>query len=190
MVLGQSAATAASIAIDDDIPVQQLSYDKLKAKMKADEQILDYTAPPKPAPNFTSIDSLKGIVIDESKATLKGPWTKSILGLGIHQGYHHDGNGKDGNSVAEFSAGLPAAGEYEVQIAYSINSNRATNVPVKITHAGGDAEVKVNQRKSPKIGGLFTSVGTYRFEKAGKVTISNQGTDGFVIIDAVRWLKK
>ena len=82
------------------------------------------------------------------------------------------------------------AGEYEVQIAYSANPNRATAVPVKVSHAGGDDERTLNQRQAPKIDKMFTSVGTFRFEKSGAVTITNRDADGFVIIDAVRWLPK
>jgi hypothetical protein len=40
MVMGQSAATAACIAIDEGIPVHELSYEKLKEQLIKDEQIL------------------------------------------------------------------------------------------------------------------------------------------------------
>jgi hypothetical protein len=40
MILGQSAATAAAMAIDDGIPVQQLDYAKLRRRLTADAQIL------------------------------------------------------------------------------------------------------------------------------------------------------
>ncbi len=48
MILGQSAATAAVMAIDAKIAVQDVPYDKLKAKLLEDKQILHYTAPAKP----------------------------------------------------------------------------------------------------------------------------------------------
>jgi len=190
MILGQSAGTAAALAIDGGVALQDLDYEELKAKLKAGGQLLDYAEMPKPITNFTAIDSLEGIVIDETNALLNGSWTKSSLGIGIHEGYQHDGNTRDGGATAEFSTDLPSPGKYEVQIAYNKNVNRATNVPVKITHADGNEEVKLNQRQTPKINGQFTSVGIFRFEKVGKVTISNRDTDGFVIIDAVRWLPK
>ena len=190
MILGQSAGTAAALAIEDGVALQDLNYEKLKTKLKAGGQILDYAGMPKPATNFTAIDSLEGTVVDETGTRLKGTWTKSPLGLGIHDGYRHDDNRQDGASTAEFSTALPAPGDYDVQIAYIRNANRATNVPIKITHADGNDEKILNQRQTPKIDGLFTSVGTYRFEKEGKVTITNRGTDGFVVIDAVRWLLK
>lgn len=41
MVLGQSAATAASLAIDENVPVQNLNYEKLKSRILADKQIIE-----------------------------------------------------------------------------------------------------------------------------------------------------
>lgn len=42
MILGQSAGTAASIAIDSGVVVQQVDYAKLKRRLRADKQILDW----------------------------------------------------------------------------------------------------------------------------------------------------
>lgn len=47
MVLGQSAATAAAHAIDEQVPVQRVDYGKLRERLLADKQILAWTAPPK-----------------------------------------------------------------------------------------------------------------------------------------------
>jgi hypothetical protein len=40
MILGQSAATAASLAIDEDLAVQELTYDKLESELLKDKQVL------------------------------------------------------------------------------------------------------------------------------------------------------
>jgi len=42
MVLGQSAATAACLAIDDGVSVQQLDYAKLRQRLLADRQVLEW----------------------------------------------------------------------------------------------------------------------------------------------------
>ena len=42
MILGQSAATAASIAIDEDISVQEVRYEKLREQLEKDDQRLAY----------------------------------------------------------------------------------------------------------------------------------------------------
>ncbi|MCW5962586.1 MAG: FAD-dependent oxidoreductase [Bryobacterales bacterium] len=49
MILGQSAATAAIIAMDSGIDVQDVPYDKLRARLLADGQVLEFSAPPAPA---------------------------------------------------------------------------------------------------------------------------------------------
>ncbi len=42
MILGQSAATAAVMAIDSKIPIQNVPYDKLRARLLNDGQVLEY----------------------------------------------------------------------------------------------------------------------------------------------------
>jgi hypothetical protein len=42
MILGQSAATAAALAIDAGVPVQQVDYARLRARLLADGQILEW----------------------------------------------------------------------------------------------------------------------------------------------------
>ncbi len=44
MILGQSAATAAVMAIDGKLPVQDVPYEKLRARLLADGQVLEYQA--------------------------------------------------------------------------------------------------------------------------------------------------
>jgi hypothetical protein len=41
MILSQSAATAASMAIDENIPVQAVNYTRLAAKLRANGQVLE-----------------------------------------------------------------------------------------------------------------------------------------------------
>ena len=188
MVLGQSAATAASLAIDEGLPVQAVDYDKLKTRLAADGQVLSYAAPTQAAANYIKLDAIKGVVVDDTQAKLSGTWQLSVLQQGVHQGYRHDNDARSGDAIAVFTGTLPAPGEYEVQIAWSPNANRASKVPVEIKHERGTAKTTINQRRNPPIDGLFGSVGRYRFGNAGMVTISNADTDGHVIIDAVRWV--
>jgi len=48
MILGQSAATAACLAIDDGVSVQQVDYEKLRAALVAGKQVLSWSKPAKP----------------------------------------------------------------------------------------------------------------------------------------------
>lgn len=191
MVLGQSAATAACIAIDDKCDVQKVEYAKLKERLLKDKQVLDLPR----AKGTRGIDpkTLRGIVVDDEQAERKGFEAKSsAVGPFVGVGYRHDGGTKDGKQSATYTPDLPKAGTYEVRMSYSPNPNRATNVPVTITHAGGTTTVKVNQRKAPPVSETFVSLGTFAFDKgtAGKVVVSNAGVDGYVVIDAIVFLPK
>ena len=186
MVLGQSAATAACLAIDEKIDVQKVEYAKLKERLLKDNQVLDL---PRPA-RKGGIDpkSLKGVVLDDGDAERVGfEATSSSAAPFVGAGYRHDGGAKDGKQSATYALDLPTAGKYEVRLSYSPNPNRATNVPVTVSHAGGTTTVKVNQRKAPPADSAWVSLGVFEFAKGkgGKVTVSNGGVDGYVIVDAV-----
>jgi hypothetical protein len=191
MVLGQSAATAACLAIDAKCDVQKVDYAKLKERLLKDKQVLDLPR----AKGARGIDpkTLRGVVVDDEQAERKGFDAKSsAVGPFVGAGYRHDGGTKDGKQSATYTPDLPKAGKYEVRLAYSPNPNRATNVPVTITHAGGTSTIKVNQQKAPPVSETFVSLGTFSFDKgtAARVGITNAGVDGYVVIDAVVFLPK
>lgn len=196
MILGQSAATAASLAIDANQSVQDIPYAKLREQLLKDGQILEYTPPvgSKNAPHHglgVSSKSLAGVVIDDDEATLTGEWARSqSTGKFVGQGYRHDNDFRDGRLTAKFETQLPKEGIYEVRMSYSQNPNRATNVPVKIAHAKGIETVRVNERLPPGIDGLFVSLGKFEFakEQPAIVEVSNDKTDGHVIVDSVQWV--
>jgi hypothetical protein len=191
MVLGQSAATAAVIAIDDKADVQKVDYAKLRKRLLDDKQVLEFAVPNAPkGGNAIDPKKLPGVVVDDVDAERKGfDATSSNVRPFIGTGYRHDENVDKGKQWAKFTGDLPAAGKYEVRFAYTANTNRATKVPVTVVHTGGTATVNVNQRKAPPIDGLWVSLGTYEFAK-GKtsVVVLTDGTDGHVVIDAVQWL--
>ena len=49
MVLGQSAGTAAAMAIDKGIPVQKVDYAEMRARLLQDQQMLEWTGEDKPS---------------------------------------------------------------------------------------------------------------------------------------------
>lgn len=189
MVLGQTAATAATLAIDAKCDVQTVDYPKLRERLVQDKQVLDWTGPKRQG----AIDpkTLMGTVVDDSAAERMGfEGMSSLVGPFVGVGYRHDGGTERGKQWAKFRPDLSAAGKYEVRMSYTPNPNRATKAPVKIVHAGGEAVVMVNQQKAGPINGAWVSLGTYRFEagKTGYVEIGNRDVDGHVVIDAVQWL--
>ena len=128
--MAKSSSTSTVMAIEADIPVQEVPYDLLRERLLADGQALDL--PPNAAPrDILTSGSFPGIVVDDEAARYEGAWTTSTSGpVFIDIGYRHDGYG---TSVvpevkrAIFEAALPAAGEYEVRMTYPPNNNRARN---------------------------------------------------------------
>lgn len=190
MVLGQSAATAAALAIDDQVAVQQVAYDKLQQRLLEDKQVLKWTGPKRSGSSAgVAADSLPGIVIDDTQATLTGFVARgAVIGPFVGGGYRHDENTLKGDQRAVFPVQVETSGKYEVRVAYSAHGNRATNVPVTIRHADGETGLKLNQRQPGSIDKLLQPIGTFRFEsgKTHSVEISNSQTDGYVMIDAVQ----
>jgi hypothetical protein len=190
MILGQSAATAAVLAIDAGIPVQSVPYGKLKAQILQDGQILHYDGPT----TLRGVDpkSLKGIVLDDADAKLTGAWSESSAAKSfLGDGYTHDGNAKDGKASARFETKLPKSGKYHVFLASPPNSNRASNAPVEIIHASGSQHLKLNLKEPQPADGLYwLDLGTFDFtaDQPAAVIITNTGTDGYVVIDGIRWL--
>jgi hypothetical protein len=183
MILGQSAATAAVMANDRGIAVQDLDYAILRDRLIADGQVLELEATYEHASA-----SLPGTVVDDRNARLEGDWQSSSANQRfVDSGYQHNGNDPSPSKSAEFLAQL-AAGDYEVRLSYPPNQNRATNVPVEVRHAEGTTRVSVNQRQVPPIDGLFVSLGTYRFSDTASVVVLTEATDGYVILDAVQFL--
>ncbi len=129
------------------------------------------------------------VMIDNTNSgsvTITSSWTASSSTPG-YEGYNylHDGDAGKGSKSVAYTPTLLAAGNYEVFVRWTSASNRATNVPVTIVHSGGSTGVTVNQTAN---GGVWNSVGTYTFgTTGGSVTISNTGTNGHVIADAVKF---
>jgi hypothetical protein len=191
MVLGQSSATAAAQAIDQDVDVQKIDYAKLKARLLADNQVLDLTPRPGAARGGVSKKQLGGVVVDDTEAKLTGFEGHGTGGPFVGESYAHDENKDKGQQKAVFTAKLPAAGDYEVRFSYATNKNRATNVPVTVKYEGGEKKIVVNERKAAPVDGQWISLGTFHFnEGEATVEVSNDGTDGYVIADAVQWLPK
>jgi len=184
MILGQSAGTAAVLAIDEGIALQDLAYDTLEKKLAEDGQVLSFLPG-----DIYPLAKLDGVVVDDEAAVAEGEWMHSASAPPyVEQGYRHDVNKNKGGSTMTFTAALPAPGRYEVRLAYSHLANRAEQVPVTVHHQGGTQTVVVNQRKKAEIKACWTSLGHFDFDEQARVVVSNEGTKGYVLADAVQFL--
>ncbi len=181
MILAQSAASAAVIAIDDNVPVQQVSYAKLAVQLTADKQALGSGADPG-----------AGIIVDNNdtaNVTVTGAWTASTSVAGFYGGnYVTDNNELKGSKSFRFTPDLPVEGDYDVFLRWTTNPNRPTNVPVDVIYDGGMQTYTVNQQNN---NGTWVLLGRKHFKAGtgGSLLIRTTGTEGFfVIADAARWL--
>lgn len=134
---------------------------------------------------------LPGFVMDDSQAQKVGYWKESrMYPPFIGGGYSHDLNDGKGEKTITFTPKLPAAGRYEVRLAFSAGPGRALRIPATIFHADGEELVYFKQETESLKGLQFVSLGTFRFEKTGQnfVMISNAGAEGFVTVDALQFL--
>ncbi len=180
MILGQSAATAAALAMDANQAVQDIDYAKLRERLLKDQQVLE--APPE-VRRGGGIDpsKLEGLVLDDSQAERSEGWTFSRAAPSyLGQNYLHDGNARDGKASVVFRVSVPQAGRYRLRLLYPVNQNRATNTPVAISYPGGKHTAVINQRKdSPWLG-------PFELPASFTVTVTNSGTDGYVVVDGLQ----
>jgi hypothetical protein len=84
---------------------------------------------------------------------------------------------------------LPETGDYELFLIYGALPNRAGNTPVTVAiDRGASKTVRVNQKTAGK--DHRTSLGRFTLPAGRRttITISNEGTDGYVIADGVQLL--
>ena len=134
-----------------------------------------------------SIDEPVEVILDNNAAsgvTITGTWTSSTSVTGYYgSNYLHDGNALKGSKSVRYTPDLQA-GTYSVYARWTSGTNRASNVPYDITHAGGTTTVTVNQQTN---GGTWVFLGAFNFNAgtSGNVLIRTTGTNGHVMADAV-----
>lgn len=129
------------------------------------------------------------IELDDRVAIKSKGWIESTYFKGfVGKGYLHDGGKDKGTKTITFKLPVTRNSKYELFLAYNSNSARAKNVPIEIHHAKGITKISLDQSKQPDYKKVYKSLGLYEFnsQKNAKVIISNKGTEGYVIVDALR----
>ncbi len=181
MILGQSVGTAAAMAITEQIAVQDVDYAKLKAKLERDGQRLVWNQ----QAVGKSAKPLAGLVTDVADAKTTGSWTSGALAPVCGLTYLHDANNGKGEKTVTFNINVPKPGTYQVKLLYVASGNRSSKTPVTVTVSEEEKKLTVNQRRATANG---SSLGSFRIHDSVTVTVANQDTDGFVIVDGVQFL--
>jgi hypothetical protein len=199
MTIGQSAGIAAALAAKAGVTVQALDYVQLRARLLAQNVVLDLPVlpplPVKPARHAgpVSLDpkSLPGVILDDAQAELSGDWECSTnFKPHVGTGYLHDEQRSDGKSRAVFRFKAPADGDFALRMAYSAHPTRTTRLPVTLTDGAQVKAFAVDQTMALPSGDAFRTIGTVRLRKGVEytLTVTNQDTRGFVILDAFQLL--
>lgn len=127
------------------------------------------------------------VIVDNVNATATSGWTVSTAQTDRYgPNYLHDGNTGKGTKSVTYTPSLSVTGTYNVYMMWPAHANRATNVPVEIVHAGTTNTVTINQQSN---GGVWNLLATYTFNAGtgSTVKIKNDGTNGYVVADAVKF---
>lgn len=174
MVLGQSAATAASQAIDAGVPVQQVDIKVLQAKLAADP-LVDGS----PAEIIVDND-------DAAQVTINGQWATQKWG-GYGPSYLL---AKAATADVTFQPALSRTGRYEVHVYFPKPAGLSKQTTITVFDGTRAIRKTINSAAIQVVGqtsGEWVSLGIYELNAIKKpyIKISTEGADGAVVADAV-----
>jgi beta-galactosidase len=112
-----------------------------------------------------------------------GAWAASSLQGPDGAGSRYSNTAGD---TATWTPQLPEAGRYEVQAWFPTDANTTTNARFSVTHAGGTAEVTVDQKAQ---GGAWLPLGTWEFAAGtGSPVVLTAVSAGYTRASAVRFV--
>ena len=177
MVLSQSAAVAAALAMDTKKTVQQIDIKQLQQVLKT---------------NPLADNSTAEILVDNDDAdhvVKTGSWTT------IHQGsygpsaFTDDGKSNSVKSV-RFVPTIIKAGKYKVYAYFPKLTNATSKTSVTVFDGKTKTEIVLKEsdiQVEGQTAGEWVALGTYRFPSGKKsyAEISNKNADGVVVADAI-----
>ncbi|MFC6103553.1 FAD-dependent oxidoreductase [Olivibacter domesticus] len=177
MVLGQSAAVAACLAIDKNVNVQEVATDDIKAVLAAN-----------PKADLRKVDYLV-LSTDSKSVKLEGQWEE-----GLSKGYGNsylEGKANDGADKARFNFQTIPSGKYKVYIYYPKTETSAPQIPLTVFN-GQEEKKQLLALSEVQIKGQTSStwvpVGSFETVKTEQpvyVEFGTAGTEGTVAANAV-----
>ena len=187
MALGQAAATAAVLAVENNVAVQEIDVPTLQNKLKND-----------PLADGSTPEILLDNDVTPAAIALTGNWRQEKGGGKYALSQLVDDSKGTQPGSARFTPEVPKEGKYTVYVfnpypgAGGVNpaqydgkttgKSTRTNLKIKAGKSTQNIELATQTQVNEWIG-----AGTYEFAKGGEnfVEISNQGADGTVVADAV-----
>lgn len=176
MVLGQSAATAAVLAIDKGIPVQQVNVQQLQARLTGDPLVNG-------RPREILVDN-----DDEQLVTISSDWTRVRGGYGKSMLLNKAAFTE--SSSVKFMPEIKQEGKYEVYVYIPETRDISSHVTFNVFDGKKSSPVILKTADIKKLGlssGEWVPAGIYSLPAGRKafLEISGHGADAQVIADAV-----
>ncbi len=182
MIMGQAAGIAASMAMKNNIPVQQINIVELQQKLLDQKQVLSLRNNPYGAFGYD-----REIVIDNNMkrfTSKKGSWS----GIETEPEGRYQMNflrNRESRGTFAFKPWIGRPGNYEISIWYPAQKENSGEVTVLIKHSKGISTLKIDQRSE---GGRWVSLGEYQLDRGYQevVTLLADQVEGAVVADAIR----
>ncbi|MBN8878482.1 MAG: FAD-dependent oxidoreductase [Sphingobacteriales bacterium] len=180
MVLGQSAAIAASLAMNNDNDVHKVDVKKVQEILKKD-----------PLMNGKTPEVLVDNE-DRQHVSIKGSWQVLKKGAYGHSMLIDSSKGKSPKSI-QYIPALTKAGAYQVYIYIPKVKEMTSQMTINISTALGMKNILIKPAEiivEGQTSGEWVSLGTHSFTKDKKsfVEISNAGADGYLPADAILFI--
>jgi hypothetical protein len=144
--------------------------------------------------NVAQVAAISGgeVVLDnqsQSGVTIRGSWNSNDDNGGfLGDDYLDDDNSRKGSKSVTYAPTLQASGQYYIYVRWTRAGDRATNTPIDVVINGKVKTFEVDQRHTGGNGWVLLGQFDLTKGKNTSVVIRNDGTDGRVIADAVRFL--
>lgn len=187
MITGHAAGIAASIAARKECSVQDINIKLLQRKLRSQGQIFNY----KPHPlAYLPKEKYKGVIVDNTEALVTGKWSRGYRACPfLMADYIYTKQTENEEASVTFKPKLEKSGYYNVFIMYNPEISRTAKAKIEIFSKKGKDVEYVDMTKPGPDSMEWVLIGQYEFEKEseGKIVISNEGTGGIVIADAIRF---
>jgi len=177
MVLAQSAATAAVLAINNQTTVQGINVKNLQQTIKTDP---------------LADGSIAEILVDnddKGSVVTTGQWTRDTKG-GYGPSLLIDSSKGSNPKTVRFTAEIKTAGDYKVYAYFPKLQRMTKQTAITVFDGKAKKEVTIHEsdiRVEGQTSGEWVAIGTVSLQKgkSGYVEISNKSADGIVAADAV-----
>lgn len=179
MVLGQSSAVAASMAIDGDLAVQDIDVVALQRELREN-----------PLADGSTAEIL--VDNDDEGVEIQGDWERVTRG-GYGPSFLRELSKGQQPASVKYVPAIQDEGEYEVLVYFSRTADETQQTQVLVSDGKAESSLTIKEsdiRVEGQTSGEWVSIGTYTLSpgKDSHVTVTNQGADGVVVADAVLWV--